>query len=70
MGQHAVWGKKEGQKIHVDLTMTQVFAKIGMILDTVFSVTAAYTCMTEATTRPDGSYKKTTKKPKDSDGNE
>jgi hypothetical protein len=56
-------------KIPVDLIMTPVFVKIGMILAIVYLVTAVFICMIAVTVKQDGSSKKIFKNPNDRDGN-
>lgn len=56
------------QKTHAGSITTQAYAKIGMIMAIVCSETVAYICTTEAITKLDGSWRKTSKSQRGKDG--
>lgn len=57
-------------KAHADLTMTQVYAKIGMTQDIVYLEIAAFTYMTEVIIKQVGSWRRISKNLSEKDGSE
>ena len=68
MDQLVQWPKKE-PKTHADLTMIQVYAKIGMIQVIAFLETAAFISMIGVTIKQDGNYRRISKNQSEKGGN-